>query len=418
MSATDEVPHAVPSSAGDVIAGRYRLIERIGTGGMAEVYRARDDALGRDVALKIFRREFASADDLRRQQHEIRLLANLSHPALVTLFDATSDPGGRAVLVLEYIRGADARERLRSGVFDLQTAAAIGADIARALAYIHEQGVLHRDVSPANILLPESPSAGVAAKLTDLGIARLIDDARLTATGSVIGTASYLSPEQAQGARLTPATDIYSLGLVLLEFVTGRREFPGTAVESATARLSRDPGIPDTLSPAWRDLLTGMTARDPAQRPAAAAVAARLTVLAGDDGGTTWPVTASDTATVPMPVDEPVDEPLDEPTTSAPTRRLPVSDAGTTGPTRILPGSPTPEAPSRPTAARSRRPVVAVVVGVGVIVAVLAGILVAGSLAGGGHAAPDPVSSYPAVGGTLGDHLKQLEHQVSRTSAP
>ncbi|MFB9749734.1 serine/threonine-protein kinase, partial [Leifsonia shinshuensis] len=285
MTATGRTPAAAaPHRAGERVADRYRLVERVGSGGMAEVFRAHDEMLGRDVALKIFRREFASAEDLQRQQAEVRLLANLSHPSLVTLFDTTSDVDGRGVLVLEYVDGTDAGARLKAGPLPAPAVAALGADIARALAYIHAKGVVHRDVSPANILLPGATSSGVAAKLTDLGIARLVDDARITSTGFVIGTASYLSPEQAAGGPVGAPSDVYSLGLVLLECLTGRREFPGSGVESAAARLARDPEVPATLDPDWRQLLRSMVARDPGDRPAADVVAARLGELLASAG--------------------------------------------------------------------------------------------------------------------------------------
>ncbi|GMA95462.1 hypothetical protein GCM10025881_22860 [Pseudolysinimonas kribbensis] len=197
----------------------------------------------------------------------------------MTLFDAVSDDRGRGVLVLEYVHGSDVRARLARGPLPPPEVAAIGADVARALAYIHGQGVVHRDISPANILLPDDNASGPTAKLTDLGIARLVDDAKITATGSVIGTAGYMSPEQAEGRPATPAGDVYSLGLVLLECLTGRREFPGSGVESAVARLARDPAIPPALPAAWQELLRTMTARDPDGRPTAAEAAQRLSAL-------------------------------------------------------------------------------------------------------------------------------------------
>lgn len=403
MPTTDGMQQPATAAAGTLIADRYRILDRIGRGGLADVYRATDEALGREVALKVFRPEFASAADLRRQQDEVRILATRSHPSLVTLFDAISAADGRAVLVLEYVKGTDVRARLRSGAIAASAVAAIGADIARALAYLHGAGVVHRDVSPANILLPESTASGVAAKLTDLGIARLVDDAKVTATGTVIGTASYLSPEQASGRPLTPATDVYSLGLVLLECLTGRREFPGTAVESATARLSRDPVIPEALGGAWAELLRAMTARDPAQRPTAGEAAVQLSALLAEE---------APTAVLPAPEE-------------VPTAPLAARDVTTTlPPTLLLPSPAAPEAdagePSRSGRATTtgRRRTLAIILAVDAVAAVVAVILTIGALAGSAQPTPDPVGSYPAVGGTLGTHLKQLEHQVSTSYAP
>jgi serine/threonine protein kinase len=393
---------------GSRVADRYRVTELIGHGGMAEVYRATDEALGREVALKIFRPEYASAQDLDRQQGEVRLLAKVSHPCLVTLFDATADAEGRAVLVLEFVPGTDARHRLHDGPMDAATVAAIGADVARALAYIHSQGVIHRDVSPANILLPDSPHA-VAAKLTDLGIARLVDEARLTATGLVTGTASYMSPEQVTGQQLTAASDIYSLGLVLLEALTGRREFPGKAVEAASARLARDPRIPTALGEPWASLLREMTNRDPARRPTAEEVVARLSRLPNGLR------------------DADADAPAE---TQAMTRTAAMAssgeDAESTRATLVMPPGNPPPLPGPPQRMAERAAAVArtrsrpkVLILLAALVAAVAIVVIAfTAIPAATPPAPDPVSSYPSVGGQLGEHLKQLERQVSTTTNP
>jgi tRNA A-37 threonylcarbamoyl transferase component Bud32 len=289
-----------PDGIGLVLAERYRLDELVGRGGMASVYRAKDLALGRTVAIKMFRADLADADDVRRQRDEITLLASLNHPGLVTLFDAVADdrqPGvDRVFLVMEFVDGSDLRFPLAAGALDPRLTALIGADVADALSYVHDRGVIHRDIKPGNILLPLGAAGGLApqtAKLADFGIARLIDGSRLTATGSVLGTASYLSPEQAAGSALGPASDIYSLGLVLLECLTGTRAFPGSGLESAVARLARDPEIPVTLGRAWVRCLGSMTARRPQERPAASDVAGMLRGIARE------PAAGADTGSEP-----------------------------------------------------------------------------------------------------------------------
>ena len=270
-----------------LISGRYRLIEPVGHGGMATVYRGQDEVLGRDIAVKLFRASAVAPDDIGRQETEMRLLASLSHPGLVTLFDAGKDDAGRddgeageprAFLVMELIDGPDLRKRLREPEpLSHADVAYIGAELAGALAYIHSRGVIHRDVKPANILLPPMISGTLPrAKLTDFGIARMLDGARITATNATLGTANYLSPEQASSQEVGLSSDIYSLGLVLLEAATGHIEFGGSAVEAAIARLSRSPEIPDELGHYWCSLLKSMTDRDPEQRPNAAEVSAAL----------------------------------------------------------------------------------------------------------------------------------------------
>jgi len=380
-----------------VVAGdRYRVTGRIGSGGMADVYRARDELLGRDVALKVFRRELATEEDLRRQQSEIRLLATLSHPSLVTLFDAVPGPDGRGVLVLEFVDGPDLGSRLGTGL-EPAALAAIGADVARALDYIHHRGVVHRDVAPANILLPTAEHSGVGAKLTDLGIARLVDDAKLTTTGSVVGTAGYMSPEQVRGDAVTGATDVYALGLVLLEGLTGRREFPGSAVESAAARLARDPAVPEELHAGWRDLLRAMTARAPGDRPSAELVAERLDALRREPGASP--------AADPAPL-----------VTGDVTRRMPSATETTVA--MPAPADPPPPATARP--ARSGRVARAILI-VAIVVAVVALIVIVAAIVrvvAAPASAPAPAFSYPAVSGPLGTDLTRLEHAVDPGRAP
>ena len=265
----------------EVVGGRYRLGEVIGRGGMSSVYCARDEKLGRDVALKLFAPQAPDAEELKRQEAEIQLLATLNHPSLVTLFDAGIDTRvpdePRPYLTMELVEGQDLRSRIRRNAVPLDELAVIGAGIADALAYVHSLGIIHRDIKPGNILLVQNrPGEPIRPKLTDFGIARIADSTRLTATGTMVGTAAYLSPEQAMGAPLSPATDIYSLGLVLLECIKQTVEYPGNAVESAVARIHRSPEIPADLPAEWADLIRSMTAIEPLERPTAADVETAL----------------------------------------------------------------------------------------------------------------------------------------------
>ncbi|MEJ1229752.1 MAG: protein kinase [Galbitalea sp.] len=255
----------------ELLGGRYRLETVIGRGGLSTVYQAHDEMLGRKVAIKRFD---VGPIDPAREEVELAILAGLDHHNLVTMLDAGSGDDGHGhrvrYIVMPLVRGMDLQERLRGSRIAARNIAEIGYDLAEALEYIHAQNVVHRDVKPSNILLVDYGNATprARAKLTDFGIAVARDIERFTAAGVTTGTAAYLSPEQAAGEPVGAPSDIYSTGLVLLQCFTRSVEFPGTLVESAMARLSRQPRIPDYLPEHWRDLLTSMTARQPADRPA------------------------------------------------------------------------------------------------------------------------------------------------------
>lgn len=264
-----------------LVGGRYRIHVPLGSGGMGSVYQATDEKLGREVAVKVFRQEHASAEQQLRQEYEIRLLASLNHPGLVSVHDAGTHAfpeGTRRYFVMELVEDTTLERRMVGGPLPSAEVADVGAQVAEALAYVHRHGIVHRDVKPANILVRDTEGLGFRwiAKLTDFGIAQLPAGSRLTSTGIVLGTAYYLSPEQAAREPVSAASDVYSLGLVLLEALTGESPFPGTMAESLAARLVSDPVLPASLEPEWRLLLGRMTRRDPRERPSASSVARSL----------------------------------------------------------------------------------------------------------------------------------------------
>jgi len=433
---------------GAVLADRFRLDRLIGTGGMASVYEATDAALGRSVAVKLFHNDSLDGTEPERQSGEIALLASLNHFALVTLYDAgTAEINGapRTFIVMEYVDGSDLRTRIQAGP-PLQHVdiACMGADLAEALHYVHDRGIIHRDIKPANVLLGASgfPGRGVRAKLADFGIARLLDETRLTATGTLLGTASYLSPEQALGGALGSPTDLYSLGLVLLECLTGERAYPGTAVESAMARLQRQPAIPDALGAGWVALLTALTSRDPADRPSAATAAGALRSLTTDppaaiDGSAAatellTPTGTESTEAMPAPTqlllaaeDAPAPTlllPVTPPTAAPPTAAtvvapvpvgVPVGAASKPAPAsadvRAGTGGVLRSQSSQPRATPKR----AVIVGSIVIAVVMLAALIALLIATQTIEPIAPPPNYPAVEGQLGSSLQQLQESVN-----
>ncbi|WP_183098203.1 serine/threonine-protein kinase, partial [Nocardioides pelophilus] len=289
--------------APSVLNDRYELHGLIGRGGMAEVYRGFDRLLSREVAVKVMLTALQSDVDRRRFESETQLLASLNDPHLVTLLDAGVDEAGgspRPWLVMELVAGPTLASRLAEGPLPADQVAAVGADLASALAHVHASGIVHRDVKPANVLL--TPTGG--AKLADFGVARLMDEqSDLTLTGHTIGTAAYLAPEQVTGRPVSGASDVYALGLVLLEALTGQRTFVGTPTEAAIARIHRGPLIPVSLGAGWVQLLDAMTASDPAGRPGADQVAAQLAAVVGVPAGApvAAPVDLDPTGTMAVP---------------------------------------------------------------------------------------------------------------------
>ncbi len=212
------------SLLGTTLSGRYRLESRIGSGGMSTVYRAHDETLERFVAIKLMNREVASdSDQLERFRREARAVARLSHPNIVHVIDAGEDES-RPYIVFEYIDGETLKERIRRlGRLEVPEAVAYCVEIARALGCAHANHVVHRDVKPQNVLLDQEGTA----KVTDFGIARTLEEEGLTADGRVLGTTDYVSPEQALGQPVTGQSDLYSLGVVLYEMLTGQLPYRG-----------------------------------------------------------------------------------------------------------------------------------------------------------------------------------------------
>ncbi|MGW4113483.1 protein kinase domain-containing protein [Actinosynnema sp. NPDC004786] len=249
---------------GELVDERYALGDLYGTGGMAEVYRAVDTRLDRKVAIKFFQGG-DSGEDRIRLDREARVLGGLRCPGLVEVY-GTGTFRGRPYFVMQAVEGGTLRRRMR-GAMSPEVVASVGAQIAEVLAHVHANDVVHRDVKPSNILLD---TAGRRAYLADFGLALQGQVTRVTRSGVLVGTAGYLAPEQVRGGDVQPSVDVYALGLVLLECLTGRPEYPGGDTEAALARLHRAPRVPATLPAPWVEVLTAMTATDPAARPSAA----------------------------------------------------------------------------------------------------------------------------------------------------
>jgi hypothetical protein len=250
---------------GEVVMDRFRLLERVGSGGMGTVYRAFDERLQRQVAVK----EITSSD-AGRVAREAQAAARLNHPGIVTLYELGSEDG-RALLVSELVEGPTLSELARCGDLSDREVAEFGADVCEALAHAHERGVIHRDVKPQNVIVRVDDGAGRRAKLMDFGIASLAGSAALTATGEVVGTLAYMAPEQAEGLEAREAADVYSLALTLYECWTGlnpvARDTPAHTAreigEPIPSLLEYRPDLPGHLA----ECLDACLRPDPAARP-------------------------------------------------------------------------------------------------------------------------------------------------------
>jgi eukaryotic-like serine/threonine-protein kinase len=254
---------------GEKFADRYELTELVGTGGMSSVYKAHDTLLERNVALKILHDHYSGDDEfVERFKREARAVAQLSHPNIVTVIDR-GETAGRQFIVFEYIDGENLKELLvRSGRLPVDRALELALQIARGLAFAHEQGLVHRDVKPQNVLL----NGDGKAKVTDFGIARSRDvEHGVTQTGTVLGTSNYIAPEQASGQPVDAQTDVYSLGVVLYELLAGDVPFPGENFVSVAMKHVNEP--PPNLLDVRRDVPLRVAAavdraleKDPRQR--------------------------------------------------------------------------------------------------------------------------------------------------------
>lgn len=281
---------------GELLAGRWQLGEPIGRGAVAVVHDAVDATTGDRVAVKVLRH--ADADQRARFAREVVALESLDHPGVVQVL-GHGELDGCPFLVLERIAGGSLADRIARGPLPEAEVVAIGATLADALVHAHERGVVHRDVKPSNVLLDD----GGAPRLADFGVAQLDGAGSLTATGFTVGTAGYLAPEQVRGEAVGPEADVYSLGLLLLEALTGERAYPGTGVRAAMARLERPPAIPPPVPVHLADRIRVMTAMAPGDRPPMPAVAADLRALSSpaDDGGTAvLPIVGDPTVAVPV----------------------------------------------------------------------------------------------------------------------
>ncbi len=265
-------PEVVPTSEPNLIADRYELGERVGSGGMGEVYAGRDTKLDRPVAIKFLRPDMASQADLRsRFEAEARAAGRLSHPNVVGVFD-TGEHEGRPFIIMELLSGRTLADEAAQGPSEEKRARQVGREILSALRASHVQGVLHRDLKPGNVLLTQDGSV----KVGDFGVAKMAEGMDLTQAGMVLGTPSYLAPERIAGEPASESTDIYSVGVMLYELVAGRRPFEADTPLGLIRAIQDEPVPPldaerPDIDPAFAAVVARAMARDPEERYESAA---------------------------------------------------------------------------------------------------------------------------------------------------
>ena len=299
----DDRGEAAPARV--VLGRRYRLERPIGRGGMGTVVHATDLVLERPVAVKLLTPHLATDHRaVERFRREARAAAGLSHPDVVAVYDSGSD-GDRHWIVMEEVRGRTLAQILRAGPLPPRDAVRVARHIASALAAAHARGIVHRDVTTGNVMLTDDGRI----KVMDFGIAQAASTPSLTGTSTVLGTATYLAPEQARGEPASPATDLYALGVVLYELLTGRPPFTGESpVAVAYQHVRADPARPSTLDPsippALDDLVLRLLAKDPAGRPRSAAALVEELARLGTDrhGDAAATLSLPPATTTPLPV--------------------------------------------------------------------------------------------------------------------
>jgi outer membrane biosynthesis protein TonB len=382
-----------------LVAGRFRLIRRLGAGAMASVFLAEDVELGRRVAIKRLHPD-SGAEVAPRFRREMRVAASLSHPNVVKVFDAIEHEGA-VLLVMEYVDGPSLAQRMGDGPLPPDEALAILRPLAGAVDHLHAQGVIHRDVKPANVMLDNEDRV----KLTDLGIASAAQATGITTTGTILGTPAYMAPEMFDGDRATDAADVYSVAAIAFEMLTGRRAREGGTPAVVAMRAATQP--PPDVRDVWPEaaalaaaIAHGM-ARDPAERPpSATALVDEIAAALETDADA--PVGAAEVAP-PAPAEPPRTEPAPpepvrtEPAPPAPVRAEPAPPAPVRAepappePVRAEPARPAP-APSPPPRRERRSPAVLVAAAAAVLaLAAIAAVL----LTGGGSDPERGASSTP-----------------------
>ncbi len=410
------------------LSGRYELGDRLGSGGMSNVYRATDLTLERTVAVKILA-EHLSDDErfVARFRREALAVAKLIHPNIVQVYDTGIDEA-RHYIVMEYVEGRSGAQILqRNGPLEPEIAAEAGVQACAGLDYAHRRGIIHRDVKPGNLMIVGGPVGGgpMTVKLTDFGIARALAQTRITQVGSVVGTAAYLAPEQVRGEEATPATDVYALGVVLYQFLTGRLPYEGsTLAELAVRQQNERPLPPTTYNDEVPETLGGAVLRalegDPSRRYASAdELAGGLQMgLQGED--VTLPLEEGETATQVLGGEEATRR-LDqsertELRPASPTRR-PVA-RGPQPPVEPAPRQVAPPIPAKRSAfSRFARFVLAAVALVLIAAAVAAAVIIATDKATGVHAS-EVAGEHGGQGGRRSEGTRQEEHRIAQGAAP